>query len=224
MRTCSRSFWGRTSALPGWDARRGVQPIAQLLAIAATPQTARKDHCPQGWSEIGRLDTPAACMGMGPCGAPEASTHPDCAPTRSPERPSADSATFNLTQEFADATTTLAANQGLYNGFLAAGLFFGLFTGNRVFKIFLGSHKCVAGRPARGWDARRGVQPIARLLANAATPQTARQDICPKGWSEIGRLDAPAACVGTSPCGASKASTHPDCTPMRSPKKTLNRF
>ena len=44
--------------------------------------------------------------------------------------------TFNLTQEFADATTTLAANQGLYNGFLAAGLFFGLFTGNRVFKIF----------------------------------------------------------------------------------------
>src|SRR3989344_3963 len=44
--------------------------------------------------------------------------------------------TFNMTQELADATTTLAANQGLYNGFLAAGLFWGLFTGNRVFKIF----------------------------------------------------------------------------------------
>ena len=84
-------------------------------------------------------------MGMGPCGAPEASTHPDCAPTRSPERPSADSATFNLTQEFADATTTLAANQGLYNGFLAAGLFFGLFTGNRVFKIFFLACVIVAG-------------------------------------------------------------------------------
>ena len=100
-----------------------MQPIARLLASAATPQTARKDHCPKGWSEIGRLDAPAACMGTSPCGAPEASTPPDCAPTRSPERPSADSATFNLTQELADATVTLAANQGLYNGFLAAGLF-----------------------------------------------------------------------------------------------------
>ena len=58
-----------------------------------------------------------------------------------------------------------------------------------LFKIFLELHKCVAGRPARGWDARRGVQPIARLLANAATPQTARQDICPKGWSEIGPMN-----------------------------------
>jgi AcrR family transcriptional regulator len=53
------------------------------------------------------------------------------------------------------------------------------------------------------------------LLASAATPQTARQGTCPKGWSEIGRLDAPAACMGTSPCGASEASTHPDCTPTR---------
>ena len=44
--------------------------------------------------------------------------------------------TFNLTQEFADASQALAANQGLYNGFLAAGLFFGLFTGNRTFKLF----------------------------------------------------------------------------------------
>lgn len=37
--------------------------------------------------------------------------------------------TFNLTQELADATTTLAANQGLYNGFLAAGLIWGLASG-----------------------------------------------------------------------------------------------
>jgi putative membrane protein len=29
---------------------------------------------------------------------------------------------FNLTPEFAEASKTLAANQGLYNGFLAAGL------------------------------------------------------------------------------------------------------
>lgn len=36
--------------------------------------------------------------------------------------------TFNLTPEFAQASKTLAANQGLYNGFLAAGLLFGLFS------------------------------------------------------------------------------------------------
>lgn len=33
---------------------------------------------------------------------------------------------FGLTPEFAQQTKTLAANQGLYNGFLAAGLFWGL--------------------------------------------------------------------------------------------------
>jgi putative membrane protein len=33
---------------------------------------------------------------------------------------------FGLTPEFAQQTKTLAANQGLYNGFLAAGLVFGL--------------------------------------------------------------------------------------------------
>jgi len=34
--------------------------------------------------------------------------------------------TFGLTPEFAEASQGLAANQGLYNGFLAAGLIFGL--------------------------------------------------------------------------------------------------
>lgn len=34
--------------------------------------------------------------------------------------------TFATTLEFAEQTTVLAANQGLYNGFLAAGLFWGL--------------------------------------------------------------------------------------------------
>ncbi|NBZ88793.1 DUF1304 domain-containing protein [Stagnihabitans tardus] len=33
---------------------------------------------------------------------------------------------FGTTAEFAAATRVLAANQGLYNGFLAAGLFWGL--------------------------------------------------------------------------------------------------
>ena len=36
---------------------------------------------------------------------------------------------FGTTQEFAEASKTLAANQGLYNGFLAAGLVFGLIRG-----------------------------------------------------------------------------------------------
>jgi putative membrane protein len=35
-------------------------------------------------------------------------------------------AAFGTTPEFAESTAVLAANQGLYNGFLAAGLVFGL--------------------------------------------------------------------------------------------------
>jgi putative membrane protein len=34
--------------------------------------------------------------------------------------------TFRMTQEAADSSAVLAANQGLYNGFLAAGLLWGL--------------------------------------------------------------------------------------------------
>lgn len=46
---------------------------------------------------------------------------------------------FGLTKEFAKATRTLAANQGLYNGFLAAGLIWGLWTDNiGVQQFFLG--------------------------------------------------------------------------------------
>lgn len=36
---------------------------------------------------------------------------------------------FGLTPEFAAQTKTLAANQGLYNGFLTVGLFWGLYPG-----------------------------------------------------------------------------------------------
>jgi putative membrane protein len=36
---------------------------------------------------------------------------------------------FRLTPEFADASKVLAANQGLYNGFLAAGLLWGVYAG-----------------------------------------------------------------------------------------------
>ena len=43
--------------------------------------------------------------------------------------------TFRLTQEFATASKALAANQGLYNGFLAAGLLWGLWLGANGFSI-----------------------------------------------------------------------------------------
>jgi putative membrane protein len=40
--------------------------------------------------------------------------------------------TFGLDADFADKSKVLAANQGLYNGFLAAGLIWGLFAGGSV--------------------------------------------------------------------------------------------
>lgn len=51
---------------------------------------------------------------------------------------------FHTTPEFATQSKTLAANQGLYNGFLAAGLIWGLFTGDAV-KIFFLSCVIIAG-------------------------------------------------------------------------------
>ena len=55
---------------------------------------------------------------------------------------------FNLTPEFAAQTKVLAANQGLYNGFLAAGLFWGLYLGGGAgfaVKVFFLSCVLVAG-------------------------------------------------------------------------------
>ncbi len=43
---------------------------------------------------------------------------------------------FSMTPEQSAQTAVLAANQGLYNGFLAAGLLWGLFTGKRDVTIF----------------------------------------------------------------------------------------
>ena len=42
---------------------------------------------------------------------------------------------FGLTPEFATASKVLAANQGLYNGFLAAGLVWGLYLGGAGFQV-----------------------------------------------------------------------------------------
>ncbi|MFN8434642.1 MAG: DUF1304 domain-containing protein [Anaerolineales bacterium] len=51
---------------------------------------------------------------------------------------------FNLTAEFAKQSKRLAMNQGLYNGFLAAGLLWGLMAGAPV-KIFFLSCVIIAG-------------------------------------------------------------------------------
>ena len=55
--------------------------------------------------------------------------------------------TFRLTPEFAAASKSLAANQGLYNGFLAAGLAWGLVLGDagHPVKIFFLGCVIVAG-------------------------------------------------------------------------------
>jgi putative membrane protein len=54
---------------------------------------------------------------------------------------------FNLTEEKAQATKSLAANQGLYNGFLAAGLVWGLALGadGRAIRCFFLGCVIVAG-------------------------------------------------------------------------------
>ena len=50
---------------------------------------------------------------------------------------------FGLTPEFATQSKVLAANQGLYNGFLAAGLFWGLALGDQGQSIKLFFMVCV---------------------------------------------------------------------------------
>ena len=50
---------------------------------------------------------------------------------------------FGTTEEFAQASRTLAANQGLYNGFLAAGLLWGLMLRANGYPITLFFLACV---------------------------------------------------------------------------------
>ena len=51
---------------------------------------------------------------------------------------------FGMTPEFSASTKVLAANQGLYNGFLAAGLVWGLLLGAEGFAIKVFFLACVA--------------------------------------------------------------------------------
>lgn len=52
---------------------------------------------------------------------------------------------FNMTPEVSASSAILAANQGLYNGFLAAGLLWGLVSGRRDVKVFFLACVIVAG-------------------------------------------------------------------------------
>ncbi len=72
--------------------------------------------------------------------------------------------TFGMTKEIADASAALAANQGLYNGFLAAGLVWGLWSEITSVKIFFLACIIVAGAFG-GLTAKRSIVYIQGLPA-----------------------------------------------------------
>jgi putative membrane protein len=64
--------------------------------------------------------------------------------------------TFRNSPDKAQATRVLAANQGLYNGFLAAGLAWGLIAGSQPFKVFFLACVIVAGAYG-AWSVSRRI-------------------------------------------------------------------
>ena len=72
--------------------------------------------------------------------------------------------TFKMTQEVAASSATLAANQGLYNGFLAAGLVWGLLSGSFSVKLFFLVCVLIAG-VFGGFTAKRSILYIQALPA-----------------------------------------------------------
>jgi putative membrane protein len=76
---------------------------------------------------------------------------------------------FNTTPEFAAASAVLAANQGLYNGFLAAGLIWGLFQGTPAFAFQIKAFFLLCVIVAGGYGA---VTVSRRILLVQAAPAT----------------------------------------------------
>jgi putative membrane protein len=64
--------------------------------------------------------------------------------------------TFKMTPEYSKASASLAANQGLYNGFLAAGLIWGLITANVPVQLFFLLCVIIAGIYG-GFTAKRSI-------------------------------------------------------------------
>jgi putative membrane protein len=77
---------------------------------------------------------------------------------------------FRQSIEKAEQSRVLAANQGLYNGFLAAGLLYGVATGSRQFCLFFLACVVVAGIYGAATVNRRifFVQGLPAVLAIAA--------------------------------------------------------
>ena len=77
---------------------------------------------------------------------------------------------FGLTKEFAEETKSLAANQGLYNGFLVAGLVWGLIDDNLEFKVFFLGCVIVAGLYGAATVSRKilFIQAVPAVVALAA--------------------------------------------------------
>lgn len=74
---------------------------------------------------------------------------------------------FKMTPEYSKASASLAANQGLYNGFLAAGLIWGLWSSQFEIKMFFLVCVIIAGIYG-GLTARRTIlyiQALPGLLA-----------------------------------------------------------
>src|SRR5712692_1946525 len=71
---------------------------------------------------------------------------------------------FNMTPEVSAVSRVLAANQGLYNGFLAAGLFWGLARGDGGIKVFFLVCVAIAGI-------------FGGLTAKSSSPSS-----CPRRW------------------------------------------
>ena len=72
--------------------------------------------------------------------------------------------TFKMTKEVSESSATLAANQGLYNGFLAAGLIWGLVSGEFSVKLFFLLCVLIAG-VFGGFTAKRSILYIQALPA-----------------------------------------------------------
>ena len=72
--------------------------------------------------------------------------------------------TFRMTAEYSQASASLAANQGLYNGFLAAGLIWGLVSGEFSVKLFFLVCVLIAGIFG-GFTAKRSILLIQALPA-----------------------------------------------------------
>jgi len=71
---------------------------------------------------------------------------------------------FKMTKEVSESSATLAANQGLYNGFLAAGLIWGLVSGAFSVKLFFLLCVLIAGIFG-GFTAKRSILYIQALPA-----------------------------------------------------------